>query len=309
MKPLLVVATLLAAFVVVALCDEKAHHDEQHRIDHTKKHDDDDDHHHHQRRRQQERHYKADVDHISDDKEKAVEDAAAAAAEKAGDLDHTKDFDDLDDRIDSITARIKQLANKIDERTDPEKIAKAHSLEARVVNLEGNGCKDREFQCGGDDPQCIGVLLACDGRKDCRNGADEENCDLHFKVGDVFDGHVISDTCTKRQPDVISFEIKSIRRDTYFNTVAFLRVNIHIEFENDRYEGAVSLPTVGYYNFGNHKLIVVPPESDRLGLVCQFDGYDWNRCHGEIKHEASLNTCATLHFTRKTEDDNGDGDD
>jgi hypothetical protein len=46
--------------------------------------------------------------------------------------------------------------------------------------------------------------------------------DLHFNVGDVFDGHVITDTCTKRQPDVISFEIKSIRRDTYFSTVAFV---------------------------------------------------------------------------------------
>lgn len=269
MKYLLAVATLLAA-VVVVLSD---------------------------------RQFKADVDSVPDAKEKAAEDAAAAAAEKSGDLDHTKDFDELDERIDAVTSRIQALTDRINSRTDPERIAKAHSLEARVVNLEGTGCGDREFQCGGDDPQCVGALLACDGRKDCRNGADEENCDLHFKVGDKFDGHVITDSCTKRQPDVISFEIKSIRRDTYFNTVAFMRVTVNIEFENNKYEGAVKLPTVAYYNFGTRKFIIVPPESDRLGLVCQFDGYNWNSCEGTIKHEASLNVCATLHFTRNTGDE------
>jgi hypothetical protein len=288
---------------------DRDHHDRD-RDHHDRDRDHHDrDHHDHDRYHDRHHHYKTDIDHVSDAKEKAAEDAAAAAAEKAGDLDHTQDFDELDDRIDALTARIQHINDRIDARVDPELIEKAKSLEARVVHIEGSGCKKREFQCGGDDPQCVGALLVCDGHKDCRNGEDEENCDLHFNVGDVFDGHVITDTCTQRQPDTISFEIKSIRRDTYFNTVAFMRININIEFENDKIEGAVSLPTVGYYNFGTHKLAIIPPESDRLGLICEFDGSDWDTCHGEIKHESSLHTCATLHFTRHTEDDDENGDD
>lgn len=224
---------------------------------------------------------------------------AAACAEE----DHTGDFEKLDDRIDHITSRIHDLVSKIETRVDPARVKRAHSLEERVVRLEGNGCRKREFQCGTDNPQCIGRLLVCDGVKDCRNGHDEENCDLPTKVDDYFEGHVIHDTCTKRRPDIISFEISSVRRDAYFNTVAFVRANIHIEFKDNLREGEVSLPTVGYYSFGAKKLILAPPEDDRLGLSCEFDGYNIDRCKGEIKHESSLEVCATLLFTRKKDHD------
>jgi len=40
----------------------------------------------------------------------------------------------------------------------------------------GSGCDDQHFQCGGDDPECQSYLFVCDGRKDCRNGADEAFC-------------------------------------------------------------------------------------------------------------------------------------
>jgi hypothetical protein len=217
--------------------------------------------------------------------------------------DHTVDFEKLDDRIDHLIDRFHDLNMKIDARIDPARMRKAHSLEERVVRLEGNGCEPKEFQCGTDNPQCIGRILVCDGIKDCRNGHDEEYCELHLNVNDYFEGHVISDTCTKRQPDVISFEVKAVRRDPYFNNVAFMRILMHIEFEDKLRSGKVSLPTIAYYNFGSKKLIVMPPEDDRLGMSCEFDGYNLDRCKGEIKHEASLEVCATLLFTRKKDHD------
>ena len=58
---------------------------------------------------------------------------APACAEE----DHTGDFEKLDDRIDHITARIHDLVSKIDTRVDPARIKRAHSLEERVVRLEG----------------------------------------------------------------------------------------------------------------------------------------------------------------------------
>lgn len=224
--------------------------------------------------------------------------AVALLVAVAADEDHSADFEKLDDRIDGLTSRIHDLVAKIDRRVDPARIRKAHSLEERVVRLEGNGCGRREFQCGTDNPQCVGNLLVCDGVKDCRNGHDEENCELPTNVGAFFEGHMISDTCTKRKPDIISFEIKSVRRDTYFTNTAFVRANIIIKYADKLRSGEVVLPTVGYYNFGASKLILTPPEEDRLGLSCDFDGYNLDRCEGEIKHEASLEVCAKLLFTR-----------
>jgi hypothetical protein len=217
--------------------------------------------------------------------------------------DHSSDFEKLDDRLDHLTDRIHDLNAKIDHRIDPERIKKAHSLEHRVVRLEGDGCGKREFQCGNDDPQCIGSLLVCDGVKDCRNGHDEESCELPTTAGSYFEGHVITDTCTKRRPDVISVEITSVRRDSYFQTVAYVRAIIHITYAGRAVEGEVALPTVGFYSFGSHKLILAPPEDDRLGLVCEFDGYNADKCQGKIVHEGSLETCATLLFTRRKNQD------
>jgi len=212
--------------------------------------------------------------------------------------DHSADFEKIDERLDRLTSRLQGLVDNIDNRVDPERIRRAHSLEQRVVRLEGDGCGDREFQCGSDNPQCVGALLVCDGVKDCRNGHDEENCELPTASGASFEGHVISDSCTKRRPDIISFDITKVRRDNYFNTVAFVNANIRISYDGPQRSGSVVLPTTGYYNFGQQRLVLNPPESDRLLLTCDFDGYNLNRCNGEIKHEASLEVCATILFTR-----------
>jgi hypothetical protein len=224
---------------------------------------------------------------------------ALLVATATADADFSADFEKLDDRVDGLTARISTLVGKINSRVDPARITRAHSLEQRVVRIEGNGCGKKQFQCGSDDPQCIGNLLVCDGVKDCRNGQDEANCDLPTNVGAFFEGHVIKDTCTKRRPEIISFQITSVRRDTYFNAVAFVRANIIINFNDGQRVGQVALPTVGFYSFGASKLVLSPPEADRLGLTCDFDGFNLNKCEGEIKHEASLDVCATLLFTRK----------
>lgn len=209
------------------------------------------------------------------------------------------DFEKIDDRLDHLSYRLHSLVHKIEQRVDPARISRARSLEQRVVNIEGNGCSSREYQCGSDNPQCIGYLLVCDGVKDCRNGQDEANCELPTGAGSRFEGHVITDTCTKRRPDIIAFDITSVRRDNYFNSVAFVRANIEIAYEDKLRSGVVVLPTTGYFNFGLQKLVLTPPEADRLALTCDFDGYNVNRCNGEIKHEASLETCATILFIRQ----------
>jgi hypothetical protein len=62
---------------------------------------------------------------------------ALLVATATASADFTADFEKLDDRIDGLTARISGLTGKITARVDPARITKAHSLEQRVVRLEG----------------------------------------------------------------------------------------------------------------------------------------------------------------------------
>jgi hypothetical protein len=214
------------------------------------------------------------------------------------DDDHKVAFDKLDDRLDKLTARLVGLEDKIQSRIDPARIIRAKGLKARVDKIQGTGCGKRDYQCGGTDPQCVGVLLVCDGIKDCRNGADESNCELPFKAGDYFQGHMIFDKCTKRQPDGLDFEITSVRKAGDFNAFIKLTANIVIEYEDANIDGHVAMPTVGYYTYGLTKIVFNPPEDDRLYIVCDFDGANFDRCVGHIKRESG-EECAKLIFTRK----------
>ena len=72
-----------------------------------------------------------------------------------------------------------------------------------------------------------------------------------------------------------------------------------VEYETDLYDGQDSLITVGTYHFGKHILALDPPEEDRLGLYCAFDGFNMDRCEGYIAHEASTEICAEIVFVRK----------
>ena len=78
-----------------------------------------------------------------------------------------------------------------------------------------------------------------------------------------------------------------------------LHANILLEYENSLFDGHDSLPAVGHYHFGRHVVALQPPEDDRLGLYCVFDGFNADRCHGYIAHEASMDVCAEFIFVRQ----------
>jgi len=130
-------------------------------------------------------------------------------------------------------------------------------------------------------------------------------------VGDKFEGKVVYDNCTQRRPEVIGFTITAIQIRPAYPSFPFVRANIEIAKDTHDTEVEVSLPTVGYYRYASHKLILLPPEDDGLALVCDFDGHDHDRCVGHIKKVISLETCAEFIFFReKEEEENGEnGDD
>lgn len=212
--------------------------------------------------------------------------------------DHTGDFDKIDDRLDHLTARLVKLEDRIAARVDPARVQRAKSIIAKVVKLEGTGCDSHDFQCGGNDPQCVGNLLVCDGVKDCRNGADEASCKVPFTTGDVYEGHVIYDRCTQRQPETINFEISAVQTTANFGAFARVRGNLVMEYDDHITEGHAALPSVGQYSFATHKLVFRPQEADRLGLSCEFDGANNDRCVGAIKRDSG-EQCAKIIFTKK----------
>jgi len=145
-------------------------------------------------------------------------------------------------------------------------------------------------------------LFVCDGVKDCRNGEDEKHCELPTKNGDEFEGHVVFDKCTQRHPDTITFSITGVKVAPAFTAITGLRASIHIAKETREYDADVSLPTIGYYRYATQNLVLMPPEDDGLGLICDFDGHNPDKCVGHIVHVASLEKCAKFIFFRKTHD-------
>jgi hypothetical protein len=227
--------------------------------------------------------------------------AAACAAVYADhhEHDHREDFNKIDERLDHLTHEVVDLENQIHKRVDKGRINRARTVRALVTSLTGNGCGKRDYQCGGTDPQCVSYLMVCDGVQDCRNGNDEKRCDLPVHKGDVFEGHMIFDYCTKRQPDTMTMRITDVYRAEYFKPIAKVNVDVGIDVTNRGVHIHAELPTIGWYNVGLRRLILMPPEADRLGLVCQFDDGSRERCIADIKHEASLETCAKLVFVRQ----------
>jgi len=53
-----------------------------------------------------------------------------------------------------------------------------------------------------------------------------------------------------------------------------------------------NLPTHGYYDFATRRLFLAPPESDRLGMILEFNTGEPGVVNGYITRESTLERCA-----------------
>jgi hypothetical protein len=212
----------------------------------------------------------------------------------------------LEKRLDVLTSRLHDLDESLDDRLDEEKKEQALSFDHRIRLLEKSECEEEHHVPCGTDSECVFRLFVCDGHEDCHNGEDEKNCDLPTNVGDTFIGHVVYDECTQRHPDTITMKITGVKVTEAFPAFPWIRATLFISVEDEEEEQEAALRTVGYYRYSTDRLILLPPEDDRLGLVCQFDGYDFDKCVGNIVRESSLEPCAQFIFLRKKEDEDDD---
>jgi len=213
------------------------------------------------------------------------------------------DYDALTKRLDLATSRLHAVDDELDERFDTDLRKKALSLEYRVSVLEEANCDEHHYDCGDPDHECVSRLLVCDGVKDCRNEDDEKHCDLLTKKGDHFVGEQVYSNCTEDLSEHFDFTITAVKVNADYPAFPIIRAVLHFAESSDEDDFEISLPTVGYYRYYNHKIVLRPPQGRGLSLVCDFDGHNDDRCIGDIMSEGSLTTCARYIFQRKDDDD------
>jgi hypothetical protein len=216
-----------------------------------------------------------------------------------GESGRKADYESLTERLDKVTYRLGHLDEELDKRFDVKMKRRAGSLQNRLELIEGAKCDRTHYDCRGRDHECVSRLVVCDGRPDCRNGEDEKHCRVPLKIGDTFVGRVVFDKCTQRMAETVSFSISAVKHRPAFTPIELMRADIHIAKSGKDADLDLSLPTVGYYRLATENLVLMPPEDDGLGLICDFDGHDPDTCVGNIMHIASLRTCARFIFKRE----------
>jgi len=190
---------------------------------------------------------------------------------KADETDHQREIRGIENGIDQLIYRIIKLENGIDARRAPDKVRGYKNLSYRVSNVKGTGCRDDSFQCGGNDPQCVNNLLVCDGLRDCRNGADEEDCGLPFKTGDKFDVMSLRYDCTLNAGSPIKpyFIIDTVEIADSFKATAEVHVTAFFDDGENTYMGGTS----GVYNLATGILEILWPVSNRVGWYVNFNDH------------------------------------
>jgi hypothetical protein len=222
------------------------------------------------------------------------------------DDDYQGDYDALTKRLDQATSRLHQVDDELDERYDADLRKRALSLEYRVSVLEEANCDDDHWDCGDPDHECVSRLIVCDGVKDCRNEADEKHCDLLTKKGDHFVGEQVYSNCTEDLAESFDFTVTAVKVNADYPAFPIIRAVLHFAESRHDEDFEISLPTVGYYRYSTHKIVLRPPLGRGLGLVCDFDGHNDDLCVGDIMSEGSLTKCARYIFRRKDDDDDDD---
>jgi hypothetical protein len=218
----------------------------------------------------------------------------------------------LQAKVDAQTARIGRLSGHVHalqeklndgaEKREKIRIQQA-GIDNRLSHLEPHHCKKNEFYCGDEDNVCVSKLLVCDKKPDCGSESDEASnrCDNPAHSGSVFIANIHNDRslCTTRRLNSIKIFVTSERRLTWFPSRILVDGTIELNHSSEEAEQVDTLAVHGYYDAAHLRLVFHPPEDDRLGVICEFDGVDNDHCHGFVVREATLTRCLEFFASRE----------
>lgn len=215
-------------------------------------------------------------------------------------------------RIVGLTKKLEQIKEKLHEaeKIDPEHFL--NDLDARISHLEGTHCDDRDFQCGGNEQECVSDLLVCDGHDDCHNGHDEDKdvCDTSpVKAGNVFSGVSHWKGCLTRPDHITKIIITSTIRRKFFKSRIWIKAKISSVLPDPEHPGktiASEFVAKGFYNFAHGRLVLLPKHEDddhHKSVVCHFHTGDHESAECHRVTEGSLHECADLHVNLEHDDD------
>lgn len=201
---------------------------------------------------------------------------------------------------DAIEKQLADLEHEFDSLSPPLDQADVARTKARVRNLEGSKCPEKEISCGGDWPECVNHLLFCDGVKDCHNGRDEDEnvCDGSVvRVGSSFRGIIHWHRCVEAHDHYSTITITAARRSPFFTNRTFIRATVTREYEDST---AVSYTARGYFVYAARKLVVAsdPGNENRVATICTFNFGDNDHAKCKVVLEASLQECGLGRLNR-----------
>jgi len=225
----------------------------------------------------------------------------------------TEDYHEINDRLDRITSRLEDIEHGLDKRLSPKVRQKALSLEKHLSKFEEKHCEDDHYDCGGQEHECVSRLFVCDGHSDCRNGADEKHCTLPTTTGSEFVGYLVYNHCDHEDIDKFIIRIEEVQVRPAFPGFPILRAVSRAVQHSKTEHNEFAFPLLGYYRFSNNKLVLFPPRTEETndnGIICEFDGFNPDRCEAYIVNKVSLHRCAKyIMYRRKNKHHDDDHDD
>nr|BAU46567.1 L2 linker protein of V1 giant hemoglobin [Lamellibrachia satsuma] len=215
--------------------------------------------------------------------------------------------DSMAARVDAQAWRVDRLTKQFQEISDAadSSIAAAKSggdIARHMLNnhLDDHWCPSKYQRCG-NSPQCMSNMAFCDGINDCKNHFDEDEhrCVVPVTANSTWIGYPAYDHCTQRRPYEMVISITSAASDIVYKVHQPLKVQVDLFSKRGGLKQSASLRGDAVYCKGSQRLIIPPPEDDRLEIIGQFDGVFYDRFKGYIVHEMSGDKCAEFRFFKQ----------
>lgn len=206
-------------------------------------------------------------------------------------------------RVDRLTKQFQSISDTADTSLSAAKASgdeARHLLKYHLKGYDEEWCPEKTSRCD-HSPQCISNMAFCDGIDDCKNHYDERpgRCVVPVTANSTWIGYPAYDRCTQRRPYEMIISITSAPSGSVYKVHQPLKVQVDMFSMKGGVKQSGSLLGDAYYCKGSQRMVIAPPEDDRLRIIGEFDGVYTDRFTGFIEREMSGDRCAEFRFFKQ----------